>query len=421
MGKILHVARREYVETAKTKVFLISLLLTPVLVGGVLLFMRYGREKLTQGPRPARQIAVMDLSNALADELEQVFEEYNAAHPQRVIVPAMMTAGDEEGMARAEQLKNEVRQGKWDACVVITEGVVEGKGTSHYYTKSRKVGDIELFSLVSKRLQNAVYNKRFRLHDLSPQLVADLRRPVRVVQVDVSGEIEQKGVQLARLTAPFFFLFLMFMGLFGTSQGMLTSIIEEKNSRVIEVLLSSLSPFQLMAGKIIGLAALGFTVMLIWGTAAYGAAASQGFGHLLGAEGLVYFIIYFVLGFLVFSSVFAAIGSACNSLQEAQSLMTPLMILVIIPMMAWFYIAQYPDGAVAVVLSFIPLTAPMVMILRIAAHPDLSPVQIIASIVVLAGSVPIVMWGAAKIFRTGILMYGKQPSLRELSRWLRSS
>jgi ABC-2 type transport system permease protein len=171
---------------------------------------------------------------------------------------------------------------------------------------------------------------------------------------------------------------------------------------------------------ILGLAALGFTIMLVWGTVAYVGAASQGVSDLLNAAGIGYFAAYFVLGFLLFSSVFAAIGAMCNSTKEAQAMMTPLMILVIVPMMLWPYIAQSPHGAVAIALSFIPVTTPMIMILRIAAVPDLSRIEILASLVVLAASVPATMWAAAKIFRTGILMYGKPPSPREIVRWLRA-
>lgn len=115
----------------------------------------------------------------------------------------------------------------------------------------------------------------------------------------------------------------------------------------------------------------------------------------------------------------AAIGSACNDIKESQTLMQPVMLLLIIPMFAWFIIVQRPEGTLAVVLSFIPPVTPLIMILRIAVKPDLPMIQIIASILLLAASVPVVIWAAAKIFRTGILMYGKPPSLKEIVRWVR--
>ncbi len=135
--------------------------------------------------------------------------------------------------------------------------------------------------------------------------------------------------------------------------------------------------------------------------------------------GVGWFLIYYVLGFLLISSIYAAIGSACNTLKEAQTMMFPLMLVIVLPMVGWFWIAQNPDGLPAIYLSLFPLTAPMMMTLRIAVLPEIPLLQILISIVLLAASVPLAVWAAAKIFRTGILMYGKPPSLRELVRWVR--
>jgi len=425
MFRMLCVARREYRETAKTKFFLFNIFFTPVLIIGIMVLMRFMTEKATRGPRPPKTVAVLDLSNKLAQDLQQAFDHYNASQPQRVIRAEMLgleaPGGNDAALSTdVEQVKAGVRAGKWDGALVVAKDVVDGNGRSHFYSKTRNIGDMELLGRAQSLHQDAVVNYRLRAHNLSPELIADLRREAPVTAVDVTAENEQQGTQFTRLITPFFLLFLMFMGIFGTSQGMLTSVIEEKNSRVVEVLLSAVSPFQLMAGKILGLAALGFTIMLVWGTVAYVGAASQGVSDLLNAAGIGYFAAYFVLGFLLFSSVFAAIGAMCNSTKEAQAMMTPLMILVIVPMMLWPYIAQSPHGAVAIALSFIPVTTPMIMILRIAAVPDLSRIEILASLVVLAASVPATMWAAAKIFRTGILMYGKPPSPREIVRWLRA-
>jgi ABC-2 type transport system permease protein len=221
-------------------------------------------------------------------------------------------------------------------------------------------------------------------------------------------------------------MFLMFMGIFGMGQHILTSVIEEKNSRVMEVLLSAVSPFELMCGKIMGLAGISLTVIILWaaaacGTAYYGAARWWHVNIDLPTEILPYFAIYFVLGFLMFSSILAGIGSVCNTLKEAQSLMMPITFIFILPMVAWFNLAQHPDGLLARVLSFLPPLTPMVMTLRLASTPPPSFLEVFASIILLAAFVPAVMWVAAKVFRTGILMYGKRPGLREVIHWLRQS
>jgi ABC-2 type transport system permease protein len=136
-------------------------------------------------------------------------------------------------------------------------------------------------------------------------------------------------------------------------------------------------------------------------------------------EILLYFIIYFVLGFLMFSSIMAGIGSVCNTIKEAQSLMMPISFLFVLPMMASPNLAQHPDGPLARGLSFLPPLTPMLMILRLASTPEPSFLEVFASIILLAAFVLAVMWVAAKVFRTGILMYGKRPGLWEVLRWLR--
>ncbi len=216
-------------------------------------------------------------------------------------------------------------------------------------------------------------------------------------------------------------MYLLFLGIIGTGQQMLSSIIEEKGSRVIEVLLSALSPFQLMAGKIIGLAGIGLTVICLWGVAAYLTVCWQGLNVDVTAGTLLYVVIYYILGFLLFSSIMVGIGSICNTIKETQSLMTPVIFLCVVPIIAWQNIIQHPDGMLAKVLSFLPPTTPMVMILRLSGGSDISMIEIFATIAVLVAAILATIWLSSKVFRAGILMYGKRPSLREIIRWLRQS
>jgi len=202
---------------------------------------------------------------------------------------------------------------------------------------------------------------------------------------------------------------------------LLNGIIEEKNSRIIEVLLSALSPFELMAGKILGLGAVSLTVIGLWAGGAYLAARWQGLPIEVTAGLGVTFAIYYVLGFLLFSSILVAAGSVCNSLKETQSLMMPFMLVSIVPMLAWFRLVQDPHGTLARTLSFVPPMTPMVMILRLASTPDIGIGEVLLTITLLGASVLGAIWIAAKVFRTGILMYGKRPGFNEVVRWLRQS
>jgi ABC-2 type transport system permease protein len=390
-----------------------------IMVGGIVISTKLTKKSI-EGPRPAKTIVVADLSKQIRSDLENAFTQYNKFNPQRQIVLKQSDADDSD--SRTQDLQEQVRQGKMDAVLVIGRDSVEGNAKSYYYTKTRNVMDLDLFSTVQRLVNDAVVAKRSRQRNVSPQLLAEIHRWVSVEQVDVSAKVGKKREEVAMMMMiPFFFLFLMFMGVFATNQQILTSVIEEKNSRVMEVILATVSPFQLMGGKILGLAGAGLVLVAVWGGAGYGAATSRGLSGVVTPANLAYFVIYFILGFLLISSVFAAIGSACNTLKEAQSMMLPVTLIFIIPMFVWFYITQHPQAPLSIVLSFVPPITAMIMILRIAAYPELPLFQIILSIIVLAASVPTVMWASAKIFRTGILMYGKPPSLRELLRWVRYS
>jgi ABC-2 type transport system permease protein len=219
----------------------------------------------------------------------------------------------------------------------------------------------------------------------------------------------------------FIYFFVMFMSMMTPSQMLLTSLIEEKNSRVVEVLLSAVSPLELMAGKILGLVGVGLTTAAIYVTALSVVAGSTGLLQAPSALLLALFFVYYILGFAIYASLFASVGAACNSLKEAQTVMFPLSLVLIGPFMFWMNIAQHPNGLFAVALSLFPPTAPTVMILRIAVLPSPPWWDIAGSLLLLAGSVPLIVWAAAKIFRTGVLLYGKPPKLGEILRWVRNS
>ncbi len=231
---------------------------------------------------------------------------------------------------------------------------------------------------------------------------------------------EQKaGPNPVSMGAAYFFVMLMFVGIIVLSQYLLTNLIEEKSSRVVEVLLSAVSPFELLAGKILGLTAAGLTGIGVCVAVIAAVAKAEGFMGSLNPWAFALFLLYYVLGILLISSMYAAIGSACNTLREAQGLMMPMALLFAVPLAAWMHIAQNPGGLFATLLSFFPPLTPMVMIMRLAASREVPVWQVVLSLVLLAAAVPATMWAAAKIFRVGVLMYGKPPKLRELVRWLR--
>ena len=422
MRKIIEIARREYIDTVKTRTFLLSLLFTPVLTVSIIYFT--SRISSVEGGRPPVKVVVTDLSTQLAGEIEAALSKHNKSNPKRQIIFESLPVNDDAN-AIEEQGKAQLRSGRTEAYIVIDQNIIDGAGRAHVYTYKSKPTTMDATWAVEEFIRNAVVEQRCKVQNISAKLLADIRN-VPVERVEIGEAANEQRVQnqnqtMVKMMVPFFFMFMIYMGIMGIGQQMLSSVIEEKNSRIIEMLLSVVSPFELMAGKILGLGAIGLTIVGLWTTVSYGSIVSQGISVDISGKLLFCFVVYYILGFLLFSSLLAAIGSICNTLKETQELMMPIILVMVLPMVAWFKLVQSPDGIFARVLSLVPPVSPLVMPLRISAGSNVSNIEILASVGLLAASVLLMMWLAGKIFRTGILMYGKRPSLREISRWLRAT
>jgi ABC-2 type transport system permease protein len=420
MQRILKVAQREYVETVKTKTFLLSLLFLPIIIGGVVAVSAWmSRNK--GGPRPPLRVGITCFAPELSEAVEAAVDKHNQSNGHSRLVLVSVDALDDV-KATEEQGKARLREGQMDAYAVLDADLVAGSGVVRLYTHKPKPAQMDAIWTVENLLRRAVIDRRCAVRGLDQGLLQEIRT-VAVQQVELGSEAGQERVQgqgqrVARMMVPFAFMYLIFLGIAGTGQHMLSSIIEEKSSRIIEVLLSAISHFELMAGKITGLAGIGLTVTALWGMGAYVAARYQGVEIIVGPGLVIFFLVYYILGFTLFSAILAGIGSVCNTVKETQSLMMPVMLVFIIPLISWMQLAQNPNGILAHVLSFIPPATPMVMMLRLSTGSSISSVEIIGSVLVLAVSVLGAVWAAAKIFRTGVLMYGKRPGLRQIGHCL---
>jgi ABC-2 type transport system permease protein len=363
---------------------------------------------------PTRTIRVVDYTGALAEGLNRQFAQYNQENPNKPIELEFVPPEDED----TDQLAQQIRDGKIYAYLILPKEIIDGNEPC---TFGRKDNRLRAGRVIQNAVNSAVVDQRFARHDppINPAVIQGLQRPVGVTSIDVATGEQSAGNEMARVMTPFAFMFLLFMGTFGISQGLLTSVIEEKSSRVIEVLLSAVSPLELMSGKILGTVCVGILLIGVWGAVGYTAATMREMSYLVTPYRLTLTVMYFIPGFLLFSSMLAAIGSACNTLKEAQSMVGPLSIMTAIPMVMWFPISQNPGSALSLVLSYIPPLTPMIMVLRICVDPDTPMIQVVTTLVVLWLSVFFAIWAAAKVFRIGVLMYGKPPSVRELLHWVR--
>ncbi len=412
MDKIIAVAQREFLATVRTKAFLLSVVLMPGLVVGAMFGGKWVDQYGKQEKRPTRHIAVVDHTGVIYDSLAAQVEEYNRERPNQRFELQRLAPGETD----QEELGQRVQAGELYGYMVLEADVLDGEGGG---ILARQDNQLESGRQLERMINEAVVAVRFRRAQLDPTELAHLRRPVPVRRVEPGTGAEMGDNELARLLTPFAFMFLLFMGTFGISQGLLTALIEEKSSRVVEVLLSALSPAQLLAGKVVGTVLVGFVLMAVWGGVGFASARAYNLTDLVSGYRLLIAGLYFVPGFLLIASLLAAIGSACNELKEAQSMVFPLSLITIVPLIFWFYIAEHPDSLFSLVLSYIPPITPFVMMLRVCADPHTPVWQIVSSLAVLWASVVVAMWAAGKVFRVGVLMYGKPPTPRELLRWVR--
>jgi ABC-2 type transport system permease protein len=419
MQNIYKVAQREYRETVRTWTFILGMVALPVVLGGLIIFGdRLGPDR--NAPRAPIRLGVTSPSSELSKQIQTTFDEYNRSHPQ---APITLTAVNAQGGPAEERGKSMLRQAQLDAYVAL-EGDLEGSdGTVRFYTYKPKSSNIDALFTIERLLRDAVISRRYETRGLDRSVInAIFNVPMQRVELgEQEGQehVQGEGQRVARMMVPFAFMYLIFIGIVSMGQHLVSSIIEEKNSRIVEVLLSVVSPFELMAGKIAGLAAAGCTIVALWGAAGYATATWQGIKIDIGPDLIVCCLIYFILGFILFSAILAGIGSVCNTIKETQGLLMPIMLVFVVPVIAGMKLVQNPNGELARVLSYVPPAAPMVMVLRLSSGTGIWAGEVVLSILVLVVGVLATVWAAAKVFRTGILMYGKRPAPREILRWLK--
>ncbi len=429
MRRILVVAHTELMSLVRTKFFLISVFLIPVLVGGLMTFLEYAGQSIDTADR---RVAVIDDTGVLYDKVAAAAEAHNTrmgSGDERTgphFLPARVVRGDRPIADLTVDLSAQVRRDELFAFIHVPASILTEGSTDAMSYFSESTSYTRLSRWLETTLNDEIQKVRFARAGVNPALVEVLTATAEVTTFGLAGRnadgslvAVQEVDEIERFGVPFFFLILMFMAVMSNAQHLINTIIEEKMSRISEVLLGSVSAFQLLAGKLLGVVAVSLLLAFVYLAGGTYALIAAGRPDLFDPVLIGWFLVYLVCASLLFGAIFQALSAASSDLKDAQSLLQPAMMLVIVAYLASFLVIRAPDSTMAVVLSFVPTVTPFAMLLRLAMPPGPPLWQVILSVVILIGVTTLVVWAAGRIFRIGLLMQGKAPNLPELLRWIR--
>lgn len=424
--KLFLIFKREYVTRIRTKAFIISTILAPV---AVILLLAVPIILQLTGSEQKQVIGIQD-------HVGTVFPRLLEANPERYApLPDVGT----------DSLRAWVLDGNIDGYIIITEeNIANSQDVELLYTGS---GGMSLISEIRSDIRSALQNERLDRAEVGDvvQNILSLRTQIRTRKITATGEEAQDT--LALFMIGYVMCFIIYGAMFGYGAIIMRSVIEEKTNRIVEVITSSVKPFELLMGKVLGVGALGLTQFSIWSLSSAGlmaiaapvaamfmggnsannteagmeAAAELPFEiPVIGIELWITFILFFLLGYLIYSALFAAVGSAVDSESDSQQLMLPIMIPIILPMLFLGRVASDPDSTFSIIASMVPFFAPMLMPVRVAMT-SVPLWEYGLSIALMAGTFIGLIWLSSRIYRVGILMYGKKASFTEMIKWIRYS
>lgn len=445
MNKMFAVMKREYLQAVRKKAFIIMTLLLPFLMAGMMVLPGLMMAK----GMGTKRIAVLDgtgkLESAFArpnapEEGEEKLDARKEARkalsgrnrralPSQMQIEYVNQPGATEAAARPylERIsRKDDAPDKLDGVFVVPAVALTNPEAKLTYF-SRSATDVMTQERLARLANKSLQGLRLSANGIRPEVVDDLLQDLDIEAVQLSRSGGRKtGGELNFIVAVIFGALLVLPS-FVYGQETMRGIVQEKTDRVVEVLISSVSPVQLLSGKILGVAAVGLTQIAVWITmlaiaGGYGAAVATTAGvnlsQFVRPIVFVYFFVFFILAYLTYVCVYAIAGAVCNSEKEAQQFMMPIMLFMMMPWILMMPIVMNPDAPFAVAFSLSPVFGPITMFVRtLVTDPPMW--HVLVSIVVSIATIAVFFWITAKIFRVGILSYGKRPTIPELMRWIR--
>jgi len=459
MHKAFVIAVREYNAAVRTKAFLISLVVFPVLIGGSVGLQLLLKDKVdtaekrfavidrTPGEKLVEKLAVA----AQARNTTEIFDRPGGKQIKPAFTVERVASGDERREAVDQQrfdLSERVRDGDLFGFLEIGSGVVELAGLPPDAADAANDDDappgpspndrflmryqsnsptFDAFQRWAEKVVNeAAKESRYAAAGLPAEKVKAAVRPVPLVTKGLTrrntatGRFDEARDEnpIASMLVPGGLLMLMFMLILIGSTPLMQGVVEEKMQRIAEVLLGSVRPFDLMLGKLLGLVGVSVTLAAVYLSGAYWAARHYGYAEFVSVEVLSWFLVYLVLGVLMYGSLFVAVGAACTDLRETQAMLWPVMLLAMVPMFVWMNVVREPNSVFSTVASYVPTATPMLMLVRVAVPPGIAWWQPVVGMVGVLAATLACVYAAGRIFRVGLLMQGKAATPRELLRWV---
>lgn len=431
MAKLWAVIKREYFERVRTKWFIIVTLFGPIFFATIMVLPGYLSVK---GMREAR-VSSLRIVDATGIGLGQRVAQRLAA-PQLSAggVPelAKIDTVDQAGVSVIEDALVAKVQAREENGVLILDSATVASGRARYL--GRDAGSVGQVEALEAATRFAVIAARAEAAGISAETAEGLAK----LRINISGEkITDQGKGgdgLAGTIFGFGVAFLLYMSIILYGQNILRGVLEEKTTRVAEVVVSSVSPDVLLAGKVIGVGAVGLTQMGVWvGSSVLFWEQRVKVFKMLGVNNMpqiafptidplvaVALVLFFILGYTFYASLFAAVGAMVSSQEEAQQASQPVLMMLVFSIIFVQPVMTNPTGQLALTMSYLPFSAPIIMPMRMTATP-VPPMEIIGSLLGVAVACVAAIWLSARIYRVGLLMYGKRPSMSELVRWIRQA
>ena len=429
MTRTLVIARAEFLAIVRGKAFIIGILMMPVLIGLSIAFQIFASR---QADVADHKLAVLDRSGVLYDAIDAAAAEHNREHtadgertgPVFLLEQVPADAADDVQV----RLSDRVRSRELFAFVDIPASVVDPSRTDEdelrYYTETPSYSTLP--DWIRTTVEREAAARRFASAAVDEALVERLSRNATLTTLNLVTRAADGTVAdprqvgpLQTFVMPFALMYLLFFALMSAAPQLLTAVVEEKMSRISEVLIASVSPTQLMAGKLVGVSAVAALLALVYVLGGVYLALQSGQTELIQVSLLLWFVVFLLTAVLMFGAVFVAVGAACSDIKDSQSMMQPLMIFLLLPLLAAPVVIQAPHSTLSVILSMIPTATPFLMLVRLALTPPPPIWQVALSLLLTGLSTAALIWAAGRIFRVGLLMQGKPPNLPELLRWIR--